>query len=411
MHLVRNAFERLGGLGCTRSSAEVSMQLATAEEVLAGVSESLGNPRIRVMDPEAGLDEVGLRWRPGPRGLLVWVVERDLIEAVVALAESAPGVAEVVVTPVVEGTLVVARLEPTGRKRSAPVPRTLPPPWPVPPKRRPGRRRTRSTKRRRKVAPRRPMQQLVVPDAVPVVAEQPVESVKPDWVAGALAGELSVPAGIDPDDVTVEVDGARVCRPEGLVVFGRRPHLFLPGMAVLASGPSDRRFAGSLKHVVGEVGQWVPSGVDRRIVQASVLFALTRRSWAAEDRALPVVLELGERLVVHFPPGGDELGGRLALVAGLSRDPLLDIEIWGGRPRSGEGVLRVTLPEPRKQAYVSADERERAVLLALGEGPRSTVELLGVLGWTRSTLRRVLAALVERGDGECPIPCVNLRFR
>lgn len=251
------------------------------------------------------------------------------------------------------------------------------------------------------------MPEVLVKSVVPPsMVKRPAESVRPDWVAGALAGELSVPAGIDPDDVTVEVDGVRVCRPEGLVVFGRRPHLFLPGMAVLASGLSDRRFAGSLKEVLDAVGEWTPSEVERRIVQASVLFALTRRSWTAEDRALPVVLELGERLVVHFPQGGDELGGRLAMVAGLSRDPLLDIEIWGGRPRAREGVLTVGLPAPQKQAYVSAEERERAVLVALGDGSRSTGELVGELGWTRSTLRRVLSALVERGvvDQEQPAP-------
>ena len=221
------------------------------------------------------------------------------------------------------------------------------------------------------------------------------------WVAGALAMELRLPAGIEPDLVTVDVDGVQLCRAEALVVFGHRPHLFLPGMAVLASGPSERRFEGSLNELLDAVETWTPATMDARITRAAVLYALTHRSLEIADRAFPIQVELGERLVVRFPPGGNGLAAQLAVAASHARDPLLDIEVWGGRPRLRDGVLTVGLPAPAKQPYLAAEERERQVIdLLRPEAPLSTASMLEQLGWTRSSLRRVLAGLVASGTIE-----------
>lgn len=386
--------------------------IPTAEEVFESLVRQLDHPRVRVMDPARGIDEAGLQWEPGAGGLLVWVVPDELAEAVCALAESVALVEEVVNAAVQEGVLIVARLEHVcvRRERLPPMP-TLP--WPVPSPCRPPPRRASVQNGRKRAASRRfPSSLTSDPNKTARTGGGAVERIAPmppepstAWVAGALATELVVPAGVGPDDVTVEVDGVRVCRPEALVVFGRRPHLFLPGMAVLASGPSDLRFAGSLKEVLDGVGKWTPTAMDAQIVRAAVLFALTRRSWQPADRAFPIMLELGERLRVDFPPGGSELGARLAALASFSRDPLLDIEIRGGRRRLRDGVLTVKLPESLKQPYVPAEERTRQLLDVLGvRGPSSTEALIAALGWTRSTVRRVLAGAMSQGDVLADLP-------
>ena len=375
-------------------------ELPTVGVVLNVLSEALGQPRIRVMDPELHMDEASLRWDPGAGGLLIWVVDEPLADAVFAFAATLSQVTEVIQSEVQEGVLVVGHLEVArAARRHEDRLRSKPLIWPTAPT-----ERHTAEKRSRTVPPAQPPSLAAISRRTSTHANRAsvqLDPPRPSWVAGALAMELQLPAGIEPDLVTVDVDGVQLCRAEALVVFGHRPQLFLPGMAVLASGPSERRFEGSLSELLDAVETWTPATMDARITRAAVLYALTHRSLEIADRAFPIEVELGERLVVRFPPGGTGLAAQLAVAASHARDPLLDIDVWGGRPRLRDGVLTVGLPAPAKQPYLAAEERERQVIdLLRAEGPLSTASMLEQLGWTRSSLRRVLAGLVASGTIE-----------
>jgi len=260
----------------------------------------------------------------------------------------------------------------------------------------------------------------------------------------------------------------------GMVAFGLRPHLFLPGMRV--------------RYVDGEGGRWIEGnagdlraavlrdrelvrGVGRAAMSELVMNAVAHRDWSAEAEEEPVVVERDDDVVEVRNPGRWEprKGAPNPALANLlvARDLMTltstgrgEVRSWLKRQRARGvtwvgrgGVVRVVVevavervrpvvvpqpavapagvaaspapaPPPLSRplarapgaprsapvaedadgvelggvAYRSLEDRQQDVLDLLVEGGQQTRrQLQASLGWSRSTLRNVLEALIAEG--------------
>jgi len=91
----------------------------------------------------------------------------------------------------------------------------------------------------------------------------------------------------------------------GMLLFGRRPHLFLPGMRIEASIRGHQEtWTGSLEQLCSRLSA-VPSRLleqDPDLARALVLNSLLHRSWSAASTAAPIRLTLtDDRLELRTP--------------------------------------------------------------------------------------------------------------
>ncbi len=250
----------------------------------------------------------------------------------------------------------------------------------------------------------------------------------------------------------------------GMVAFGRRPHLFLPGMRVrYVDDDGERWIEGNARELVGALldEPEVLRGVGGSAMAELVVNAVAHRDWSAAAEEEPVEIRReGDRVEVRnpglFKPRGGPRNPALAdlLVArdlmkltgsgrrdvkGWLRQQRARGVTWVGRkgevrvvvevaaerakpvvpPPPPVAVPRVVHPSPPTPAlssrvppvgvaneedeidavvYRSLDDRQQDVIDLLVEGGQQTRrQLQTALGWSRSTMRKVLEALIECG--------------
>ncbi len=230
----------------------------------------------------------------------------------------------------------------------------------------------------------------------------------------------------------------------GMVAFGLRPHLFLPGMRLrYVDGEGERWIegnAGDLRAAVLRDKELV-RGVGRAAMAELLMNAVAHRDWSAEAEEEPVVVEREGDVVEVRNPGRWEprKGSPNPALANLlaARDLMTltstgrgEVRSWLKRQRGRGvtwvgrgGVVRVVVEvaaervqpvaeqpipvavrpgalagpaRPRPPARSRLAERQAEIVEILRrEGQLSRRDLQEELGWSRSTLRDVLADLVQ----------------
>ena len=250
----------------------------------------------------------------------------------------------------------------------------------------------------------------------------------------------------------------------GMVAFGRRPHLFLPGMRVrYVDENGERWIEGNARELVGALLDEpdVLRGVGGSAMAELVVNAVAHRDWSASAEDEPVEIRReGDRVEVRNPGLFEPRGGprNPVLAQLLSARDLMSVSgsgrgevkgwlkrqrargvTWVGRKGEVRVVVEVaapelakTVPAPRPAVtppvvrrppaipvpppsrspavdvneadeldavvYRSLEDRQQDVIDLLVEGGQQTRrQLQEALGWSRSTMRKVLEGLIAEG--------------
>ena len=248
----------------------------------------------------------------------------------------------------------------------------------------------------------------------------------------------------------------------GMVAFGRRPHLFLPGMRVrYVDEHGERWIEGNARELVGALLEEpeVLRGVGGSAMAELVVNAVGHRDWSASAEDEPVEIRRdGDRVEVRNPgvfeprrgPRNPVLAQLLAArdlmrvsgsgrgeVTGWLRQQRARGVSWVGRKGAVRVVVEVAaaekpeaavpVPRPVRQGvnpaslvappaeppvasprqsdgdaepivYRSIEDRQQDVIDLLVEGGQQTRrQLQEALGWSRSTMRKVLEGLIADG--------------
>lgn len=401
--------------------------MSAYRELLEGLTEEVGAPSHLLLEPDSLLPD--LHRTPGPGGLVAWPTsDRDLAELLTLQARAHDAIDEVSCIPTMDGLLVVARVS---MLQPSPASRTTDPDSDA------AARPATSAERRQGVrasAEQRVRQEKAravpdLPSARPSVRspaaprnERTSSDSRP--VAGATLEDLDplLLARLGPDPVTalVELGGVRrygratVPAVAAMLALGLHPATLILGSPLIATdGTEPLRLLGSLPTLLRALDGWPPVERSAATARLLVLTAALTRDWSEDAEAVPTHLEVGATgIEVRFPRtiGANPVLRALVERLGLPGDPEAELQRAGGRVRrSSVGhTTRLWVPWPAlagKRPYVAREAREDALLEHLRtHGDRSTRELVGALGWSRSVVRAVLASLVEDGRVEGTSP-------
>ena len=353
--------------------------LPAAQEMFDAIREDMGDPPCEVLDgvagPRAARKAAALLSR-GPRGGLIAAVMSDHAAAslIAARLKGMEGkeFLEVRTVPVREGTLILAHVPPCPKPRS----------------------RSRAAGARAA----RAMFDLDSAEVRPALGAT-MQELDDDAFAelnlrGVPVEGLSTRFGVLGRRmlaVGVAVERGRDFVPTvaGLLVFGHRPELFMPGARLVVNVNGEEVvFTGKAAEMVRSALRWKPltRAMGRELVEPLLINAIAHRDWSVEAEEQPIlVTRRGSRLEVSHPgtisrrappnPALLSLLVRIGLTRGVGsgvRHVNKAMKGMAGRPmslaaRSGTVVAVLEMPWRDYAAEDAAEARAREAR-AVGEG-------------------------------------------